>query len=147
MIRIHLDDTTRGELQPLRRTDLPPRARDRLEMGPLPDAGWPAPRIAAHLGSCGHTVRGVLKDSLGRGTAAPSSRRTGPPPGARRRHRVAEALRARLGEDRTWTGRRPSQAPRPRGIVLGPAKSAATSACSRPAGGGPPAPCGTSGTR
>ena len=120
MIRIHLDEATRAELQTLRRTGLPPRTRDRLEMVGLADAGWSAPRIAAHLGYCGHTVRGVLKDFLGRGAAALSPRRTGPPPDAGRRHLVTGALRDLLAEDRTWTTRQLSEALGPRGIALGP---------------------------
>jgi putative transposase len=120
MIRIHLDDTTRDELQTLRRADLSTRARDRLEMVCLAGAGWSAPRIAAHLGYCGHTVRGVLKDFLCRGTAALFPRRTGPPPDAARRHQVTEALRGLLSEDRTWTTRQLSQALGPRGVALSP---------------------------
>jgi len=50
MIRIHLDDITRDALKSLRRTDLPHKARERIEMVTLADAGWSAPRIAAHLG-------------------------------------------------------------------------------------------------
>ncbi len=120
MIRIHLDDATRDELQTLRRADLPPRARDRLEMVCLADAGWAAPRIADHLGYCGHTVRAVLKDFLGRGIAALFPRRTGPPLDDARRREVTGALRALLGDDRTWTSRQLSQALVPRGIALSP---------------------------
>ena len=53
MIRTPLDDATRDELQALRRKPLPPKVRDRVEMLLLSDAGWSAPRIAAHLGYCG----------------------------------------------------------------------------------------------
>jgi hypothetical protein len=48
MIRIHLEDATRDELQSMRRTALPPKVRDRIEMLTLADVGWSAPRIAAH---------------------------------------------------------------------------------------------------
>ena len=61
MIRTKLDDATREQLQSLRRKPLPPRTRDRLEMVLLSDAGWSAPRIAAHLGYCGQTVRDLLR--------------------------------------------------------------------------------------
>src|SRR5262245_21512442 len=67
MIRTPLDDATRDRLNALRRTALPSKARDRMEMIALSDAGWSAPRIAAHLGYCAHTVRGLLKDFLARG--------------------------------------------------------------------------------
>ena len=113
MIRIHLDDATRERLRDLRRKPLPPKVRDRIEMLTLADAGWSAPRIAAHLGHCGQTVRDLLKDFLARGIDALYPRRTGPAPDAARRDRVAEELRRRLAEDRTWTSRqlaRPSPA-------------------------------------
>jgi hypothetical protein len=47
MIRIHLDDATRERLRDLRRKAIPPKARDRIEMLTLADAGWSAPRIQA----------------------------------------------------------------------------------------------------
>src|SRR4051794_21626817 len=62
MIRIHLNDSTRDQLRSLRRKALPPKVRDRIEMLDLADAGWSAPRIAAHIGRCGQTVRDALKD-------------------------------------------------------------------------------------
>ena len=49
MLRIHLTDIQRSELQALRRTDLPAASRDRLEMVFLSDAGWSPPKIAEHL--------------------------------------------------------------------------------------------------
>src|SRR4051794_2211699 len=49
MIHIRLDEPTRDELQRMRRQDLPTRARDRLEMVCLSDAGWEPARIADHL--------------------------------------------------------------------------------------------------
>ena len=66
MIRIHLEPSTRDELQSLRRKPLPPKVRDRIEMLTLADAGWSAPKIAGHLGHCGQTVRDLLKDFLRR---------------------------------------------------------------------------------
>jgi putative transposase len=120
MIRIHLDDATRAELRSLRRKALPPKARDRIEMLTLADAGWPAPGIAAHLGHCGQTVRDTLKRFLERGTDALYPRRTGPAPDTARRDRVAEELRRSLAEDRTWTSRQLSEALAARGIDLGP---------------------------
>jgi putative transposase len=120
MIRIHLDDATRDDLQALRRKPLPPKVRDRIEMVTLSDAGWSAPRIAAHLGYCGQTVRALLRDFLARRTEALHPRRTGPAPDAARRDRVAEELRKSLAEDRTWTSRQLSEALAGRGIALGP---------------------------
>ena len=120
MIRIHLDDATRDELQALRRKALPPKVRDRIEMVTLSDAGWSAPRIADHLGYCGQTVRDLLRNFLGRRTEALYPRRTGPAPDAAHRDRVAEELRRSLAEDRTWTSRQLAAAHADRGIHLGP---------------------------
>ncbi|HEY2155769.1 MAG TPA: helix-turn-helix domain-containing protein, partial [Isosphaeraceae bacterium] len=61
MIRTILDDVTRDELLALRRTEQSPKVRDRIEMVTLSDAGWPAPRIAAHLGYHPQTVRDTLR--------------------------------------------------------------------------------------
>jgi putative transposase len=71
MIRVSIGDAVRGELHALRRADLPGKVRDRVEMALSSDAGWSAPRIAAHLGYCGHTVRGILRDFDARGDARP----------------------------------------------------------------------------
>jgi putative transposase len=119
MIRTKIDDPTRDRLQALRRNCLPAKVRDRIEMVTLSDAGWSAPRIAAHLGYCGQTVRDALRDFLARGTDALYSRRSGPAPDAARRERVAEELRRLLVEDRTWTSRQLSQALAERGVALG----------------------------
>jgi putative transposase len=120
MIRTSLDDATRDRLNTLRRTDLPAKVRDRVEMVSLSDAGWSAPRIAAHLGCCAPTVRGLLKDFAERGTEALFPRRTGPAPDTARRGRVSDALRRLLGEDRTWTSRQLSAALHERGFAIGP---------------------------
>lgn len=120
MIRIHLEDSIREELRALRREVLPPKVRDRVEMLTLADAGWSAPKIAAHLGLCGQTVRDLLKDFLDRGTDALRPRRTGPAPDVARRDRVTEELRRSLAEDRTWTSRQLAEALAARGVALGP---------------------------
>lgn len=120
MIRISLIDTTRAELHALRRTDLPAKVRDRVEMMLASDAGWSAPRIAAHLGYCGHTVRGILRDFNARGMPALYPNRTGPAPDTGQRERVTGHLRQLLGEDRTWTAGQLADALHPHGIRLGP---------------------------
>jgi putative transposase len=120
MIRIHLDDAQRSELNPLRRSDLPAAARDRIEMVALSDAGWSPPRIAAHLGYHPQTVRDRLRDFLGRGTDALFRRRPGPAPDTGRRDAVTRALVELLGEGRTWTSRQLSQALADRGLAIGP---------------------------
>jgi putative transposase len=118
MILIHLDEATRDELQSLRRRELPPRARDRLEMVTLSDAAWAPARIAAHLGYCTATIRAVLKDFLDRGAAALFPRRTGPPPDTQRRREVTEVLTELLERERTWTSRQLAAALAERGIAL-----------------------------
>jgi len=118
MILIQLDDATRSELNSLRRHPLAARVRDRLEMVLLSSVAWPPARIAAHLGYCTATVRGVLKDFLERGTAALYPRRTGPPPDLDRRRRVTEQLTELLGQDRTWTSGQLAAALAERGIAL-----------------------------
>jgi transposase len=120
MILIHLDEATRDEIQSLRRQELPPRARDRLEMVTLSSVAWAPARIAAHLGYCTATVRAVLKDFLARGAAALFPRRTGPPPDRKRRQEVAGALTELLEQERTWTSRQLAAALAERGIALGP---------------------------
>jgi putative transposase len=118
MIRIRLEDTSREQLRALRRKPLPPRVRDRISMLTLADAGWSAPRIAAHFGHCGQTVRDLLKDFLDRGIEAVHPRRTGPAPDVERRDRVAEGLRCLPAEGRTWASRRLSLALAGRGIEI-----------------------------
>jgi len=118
MILIHLDEATRDELKALRRQELPPRARDRLEMVLLSAVAWAPAHIAAHLGYCTATVRATLKDFLARGTAALFPRRTGPPPDTRRRQQVTEALTELLDQERTWTSRQLAAALAERGIAL-----------------------------
>ena len=104
----------------MRRKALPPKVRDRIEMLTLADAGWSAPKIAAHLGHCGQTVRDLLKGFLRRGTDALHPHRTGPAPEKAHRDRVADELRRSLAEDRTWTSRQLSEALAGRGVDLGP---------------------------
>lgn len=120
MIRIQLDDSTRAELQALRRTALPAKVRDRLEMVLLSAAGWSPPRIAGHLGCHPHTSRAVLKAFRARGQAALWPDRPGPEPDEQRRQAVAEALRRLLAQERTWTSRQLSAALAEQGLALGP---------------------------
>ena len=119
MIRIHLDTAARTELQSLRRTTLPPRVRDRLEMVLLSDAGWSPPRIARHLGYYHQTVRDVLHAFRTQGQPALLPGRTGPAPDTPRRDRILGLLRELLGQERTWTSAQLADALRPHGIDLG----------------------------
>jgi putative transposase len=119
MIRIQLDDASRAELQSLRRTELAPVARDRLEMLFLSAAGWSPPRIAAHLGYDPQTVRKVLHGWHQRGRAILSRAKPGPPPATARRDTVLGHLTDLLAQDRTWTSAQLADALRPHGITLG----------------------------
>jgi putative transposase len=103
MLRIQLTDTQRSELQTLRRSGLPAVGRDRLEMVSLSDAGWSAPKIAAHLGRHPHTVRAALKGFADRGTRAFYPDSPGPDPDHERRATVTGKLAELLGQERTWT--------------------------------------------
>ncbi len=118
MIIVHLDEATRDELKSLRRTDLPPRVRDRLEMVLLSSVAWVPARIASHLDYCTATVRGVLKDFQSRGVPSLYPKRTGPPPDRDRRERVEGLLRECLGESRTWTSRQLAAALSEKGAAL-----------------------------
>src|SRR5438552_17997186 len=103
MIRVQLDEAQRAELQSLRRSPLPPRSRERLEAVLLADAGWSAPRIAAHLGRDPQTVRALLRDFAARGVPALSPRPTGPAPDAARRGRALGPVRGLPARPRGWT--------------------------------------------
>ena len=118
MILIQLDEATRDELKSFRRQPLPPRVRDRLEMVLLSSVAWSPARIAAHLGYCAPTVRGLLKDFRDRGTAALFPRRTGPPPDLQRRQQVTQILTDLLVQERTWTSRQLATALAELGIAL-----------------------------
>jgi hypothetical protein len=118
MIRVRLDDPTRAELHRLRRTDLPAAVRTRLEVVLLSDAGWSAPRLAAHLGVHPHTARAALKGFAARGSAALHPDRPGPEPDHDRRADVTGRLRGLLGQDRTWTSPQLAAALRDQGLAL-----------------------------
>src|SRR5262249_5996867 len=120
MIRIQLDAATRTELHRLRHTDLSPTARDRLEMVLLADAGWSAPRIAAHLGCHPHTAREALHLFAQQGAAGFSRRRPGPPPDQARRQRLTGLLADLPGRERPGTPAKRADALRPQGIDRGP---------------------------
>jgi putative transposase len=120
MIHIQLDDTSRAELQSLRRIRLAPVVRDRLEMVFLAAAGWSAPRIAAHLGYDPQTVRKVLHGWRQRGQAALSPAKPGPQPDTARRDTILGRLTDLLGQDRTWTSAQLADALRPHGLTLSP---------------------------
>jgi len=119
MIHIRFDDATRAELQSLRRTELPPAARDRLEMLCLSDAGWSPPRIAAHLGYDPQTVRKVLHGWRQHGRAILFPAKPGPRPDTDRRDTILGHLTGLLGQDRTWTSAQLADALRPHGFPLG----------------------------
>jgi transposase len=119
MIRTELDDATREQLQALRRRPQPPRVRDRIALVILSDAGWSAPRIAAHLGYCGQAVRDPLRAFLARGADALYPFRTGLGPDVEQRNRVADELRRWLAQDRNRTSRQLARALAGRGIAIG----------------------------
>ena len=119
MIRIHLDDAARADLQALRRAELLPKVRDRLEMLFLSDAGWSPPRIAAHLGYDPQTVRKVLHGWRQQGREILAFAKPGPAPDTDRRATIRDRLTDLIGQDRTWTSAQLAEALRPHGLTLG----------------------------
>jgi putative transposase len=119
MIRLRLAEDERAAVQALRRDrGLAPAERDRVEMVLLSDAGWGAPRIAAHLGCCAATVRTVLKRFETSGPAGLRRGRPGPPKDEARRAQVTAALDRLLEQDRTWTAAQLAAALGEEGIAL-----------------------------
>src|SRR5918998_5542869 len=104
MLRLRLTADEGDAVQALRRDPtLTPAERDRVEMVGLADAGWRAPRIAAHLGYNPVTVRRLVKRFADAGVAGLRRRPPGPPPDTARRERGETALGALLDQDRAWT--------------------------------------------
>ena len=104
MYRIGLTDEQRTELrQRGRQPGLAPRARERLEMIALADAGWNIPRIARHLAVHEQTVRKYVTAFLAGGFDRLADR---PRPGRPRRLTDVHltALERLLDTtERTWT--------------------------------------------
>ncbi|HEY7293918.1 MAG TPA: helix-turn-helix domain-containing protein, partial [Dehalococcoidia bacterium] len=119
MLRVTLAEDDQTALQQQRRDPtLTPLERDWVEIVLLAAAGWSAPRIAAHLGRCGPTVRTTLHRFAAGGAAGLRQQRTGPPPDTARREQVTAALDRLLGEDRTWTAAQLAAALGEEGIAL-----------------------------
>src|SRR3954463_3336796 len=97
---------------------LRPAERDRLEMLSLSEAGWAAPRIAAHLGYHTATVRRFFHAFASEGAAALRRARPGPPPEAARRAQVGAALTELLRQPRAWNARQLAAALGERGSSL-----------------------------
>lgn len=104
MYRVNLTETQRDELRSrLRRHNLEPRTRERLEMVSLADAGWRIPKIAMHVQRNEETVRYWIRKFLQQGfDALPDQPHLGQQsaiPAA-----TLTALRAEMVQgDRTWT--------------------------------------------
>jgi transposase len=119
MLRLNLTSEERAAVQALRRDrTLAPAERDRVEMVSLADAGWGAPRIAAHLGYNPVTVRRLLKRFPETGVAGLRRKPPGPSPDTIHRERVEAALAALLDRERTWTAAQLADALRHAGIAL-----------------------------
>jgi transposase len=119
MLRVTLTADDQTALQRRRRDpSLSPLERDRVEIVLLAAAGWPAPRIAAHLGRCGPTVRTTLHRFTAGGSDGLRQQRTGPPPDTARREQVTAALGTLLDEERTWTAAQLAAALAEQGIAL-----------------------------
>src|SRR4051812_48506459 len=84
----------------------------------LSEAGWAAPRIAAHLGYHTATVRRFFHAFEAEGVAAVRRDRPGPPPDAARRAAVGAVLTELLHQPRAWNARQLAAALAGRGIAL-----------------------------
>lgn len=116
---MRVTDEQAAELARLRRDEgLRPAERDRVEMVALSVAGWPVGRIAAHLGYHAETVRRLFRRFPTDGWGAIRHAPPGPGPDAARRARVEEAVRALLGQERTWTAGQLAEALAAAGIAL-----------------------------
>jgi putative transposase len=121
MLRIRLTDEQVAELARLRRDKgLRPAERDRVEMVALSAAGWPVPRIAAHLGYCAETVRRLFRRFPTEGWEVVRHQTPGPAPDAGRRAAVEAAVRTLLAQERTWTAGQLAEALGAAGIMLSP---------------------------
>jgi transposase len=121
METLRVDRATRERLRSISRsTDVDAAERDRVQMVLLATEGWSAPHIARHLDVSDKTVRRVLKAWRERGEDAVFKRLPGPAPDAERRRQVQDALRALLGEPRTWSSGQLSRALEAHDIHLGP---------------------------
>src|SRR3954462_11619848 len=69
----------------------------------LSEAGWAAPRIAAHLGYHAATVRRFFHAFAAEGVAPGRRDRPGPPPDSPRRAEVGAALTDLLRRPRAWS--------------------------------------------
>ena len=119
MLRLRLTTEEQATLRALRcDPTLTPAERDRVELVSLADAGWGAPRIAAHLGCNPVTVRRLLKRFPETGLAGLRRKPPGPPPDTARRERVEAAREALLDQDRTWTAAQLAAALGESGIAL-----------------------------
>lgn len=119
MLRLDLTDEDRDALQRLRRDPtLTPLERDHVEILLLAATGWPAPRLADHLGRCAAMVRTRRKAFAETGVQSVRCQRPGPPPDIARREQVATAIDRLLAAERTWTAAQVADALATDGIVL-----------------------------
>ena len=119
MLRITLTSEQAAALPGWRRDPtLSPAERDRVEMVALSAAGWPVPRVAAHLGYCAETVRRLFRRFATEGWAAIRHEAPGPAPDEGRRQRMEAVLRRLLAQPRTWTAGQLAEALPAEGIRL-----------------------------
>jgi transposase len=112
--------------QRLRRHTLSPRLRRRLECIRLADLGWPAPRIAAHLGLDQATVRRAIRRLARGGLDGLADRpRCGRPPklDSCDLDAVEELLARAAGRNETWTlAQLACWLARTRGVTISPGR-------------------------
>ena len=119
MWQLTLTREQRDELATLRRDPtLKPAERDRVEMVALSVGGQSVAEIAAHLGRNPETVRRVFRRFASEGWQVVRLEAPGPERDLQRRETVSRALRALLGQARTWTARQAAAALAEQGITL-----------------------------
>jgi transposase len=126
-LRVALTDVQRADLrQRLRQPALSLRLRRRLECIRLADQGWPAPRIAAHLGVHQATVRRTIRRLDCGGLDGLADRpRCGRPPrlDGRDLDAVEELLARAVGRNEIWTAAQlASWLARTRGTTISPGR-------------------------
>jgi transposase len=103
-LRVHLSEDQQAELIRLSRDrQTPARARERLEMVRLADAGWTVPKIAAYLHRHEQTVRKYVAAFLTAGFAALPDRRGGGRPRRITDDHLAAVETLLDTQTRTWT--------------------------------------------
>ena len=104
MLQTPLTAEQRRELLFLKNSkDTHPKARERVEMVLLADAGWENARIAAHLGKGESTVQQIVRKFVKQGLASFEVGYFGPRGGYKAKDDFIAKLEELLDQERIWT--------------------------------------------